>query len=150
MMKNLFNPDDAKEIIDRIDRLTPQTQALWGKMNAAQMMAHCSILMRIARGLDKPKRRLLGVLLGPLVKKTFFGEKPYPKSSPTDPTFIVADSRVFEEEKQKLIEHIKTFSQGGPDACTNHPNPFFGKLTPDEWARGQYKHIDHHLQQFGV
>jgi hypothetical protein len=84
------------------------------------------------------------------VKKSFFGEKPFPKNSPTDRTFIITDPRKFEDEKAILIEHIQAFSNGGPHACTRHPNPFFGKLTPDEWARGQYKHIDHHLQQFGV
>jgi hypothetical protein len=149
-MKNLFNPADTKELLDRIEQLTPETQHRWGKMDVAQMMAHCSILLRIARGIDKPKRRWLGILLGPLVKQSFFGDRPFPKNSPTDRSFIVVDNKRFEEEKQTLISHIQAFSTGGPDACTTHPNPFFGHLTPDEWARGQYKHIDHHLQQFGV
>jgi len=149
-MKNFFNPADTQEILNRIEKLTPETQHRWGKMDVAQMMAHCSIILRIARGLDKPRRRILGVLLGWAVKEIYFGEKPFPRNSPTDTTFVVADKKVFAEEKQKLIEHIIAFSQGGPAACTTHPNPFFGKLTPDEWARGQYKHVDHHLQQFGV
>ncbi|MCU0396810.1 MAG: DUF1569 domain-containing protein [Cyclobacteriaceae bacterium] len=149
-MKNLFNSADAHELIERINKLTPQSQRLWGKMDVAQIFAHCSILLRVARGLDKPKRRFIGLLLGPLVKNTFFGEKPHPKNSPTDKTFIVSDQKHFDSEKANLIEHIRAFSEGGPAACTTHPNPFFGKLTPDEWALGQYKHIDHHLKQFGV
>ncbi len=149
-MKNLFNPTDAQEILMRIEKLTPQTQRLWGKMDVAQMLAHCSILLRIARGLDKPKRSVLGILLGWAVKDKFFGAKPHPKNSPTGRNLIVADQKKFEEEKEKLINHIKEFAAGGPEACTKHPNPFFGKLTPEEWARGQYKHLDHHLQQFGV
>ena len=149
-MKNLFNPADANEILTRIEKLTPETQRLWGKMDVAQMLAHCSILLRIARGLNKPKRSVLGILLGWAVKDKFFGEKPHPKNSPTGSNLIVTDSKKFEEEKEKLINHIKTFAAGGPEACTKHPNPFFGKLTPEEWARGQYKHLDHHLQQFGV
>ncbi len=149
-MKNLFNLQDSREVLERIDKLTPQTQRLWGKMDVAQMLAHCSVLMRIARGIDKPKRIPLGIILGPLFKKSFFGDKPYPKDSPTHPSYIVAEEKKFEEEKQTLKEHIKAFSQGGPAACTTHPNPFFGKLSPEEWARGQYKHIDHHLKQFGV
>jgi hypothetical protein len=149
-MKNFFNPSDTREILDRINRLTPESKPLWGKMTAAQMMAHCSILLRVARGLDKPKRRFLGILLGWAVKETFFGKKPHPKNSPTDKTFIVADQKQFEEEKQILMAHITAFSEGGPAACTTHPNPFFGKLTPEEWANGQYKHVDHHLKQFGI
>lgn len=149
-MKNLFDPNDAKEILDRIEKLTPTSQRLWGKMDVAQMLAHCTNLLRIARGLEKPKRSVLGFLLGWLVKETFFGAKPHPKNSPTGKALIVAEQKLFEEEKKTLIEHIKAFSEGGPGKCTTHPNPFFGKLKPEEWARGQYKHLDHHLQQFGV
>ncbi len=149
-MKNLFNPEDAKDVLNRVEKLTPNSQSLWGKMNVAQMMAHCSILLRIARGLDKPARRWLGVLLGWMVKGQFFGEKPYPKNSRTDPTFIVMGKKDFETEKKMLADHIQVFHEGGEAGCTIHPNPFFGKLTPYEWARGQYRHLDHHLKQFGV
>jgi len=149
-MENLFQPAVANDILNRIEKLNANSQPLWGKMNVAQMMAHCTIVIRIARGLDKPKRRFLGVLLGWLVKDSFFGNKPYPKNSKTDLTFIVANQRDFEREKQILVEHINAFATGGPAACTTHPNPFFGKLTPEEWARGQFRHLDHHLKQFGV
>jgi hypothetical protein len=149
-MKSLFNNTDAEEILTRINMLKPQSQHLWGKMDVAQMMAHCSILLRIARGLDTPPRRWIGILIGWMFKEQFFGDRPLPKNSPTDKTFKVVDERQFEKEKTILIEHIKAFSAGGPDACTKHPNPFFGTLSPEEWARGQYKHLDHHLQQFGA
>ena len=42
------------------------------------------------------------------------------------------------------------FVNGGPRVCTTHPHPFFGRLTPAEWAIQQYKHLDHHLRQFGA
>lgn len=149
-MKNLFDKKDTAEILERLNKLTPETKNRWGKMTVSQMLAHCSIVIRIARGLDKPKRNILGILLGWAVKESFFGEKPYPKNSTTAPSFIVSDPRDFEKEKKILTEHIIAFSEGGEAACTTHPNPFFGKLRPDEWARGQYRHLDHHLNQFGV
>ncbi len=149
-MKNLFDKKDTAEILDRISKLTPETQRLWGKMNVAQMLAHCTTVIRLARGLDKPKRSVLGILIGWMVKDSFYGEKPYPKNSATASSFVVADERDFEREKKILTEHIVAFSEGGPEKCTTHPNPFFGKLRPDEWARGQYRHLDHHLSQFGV
>ena len=149
-MKNLFNPTDTQEILSRIERLTPEAQRRWGKMEVAQMLAHCAALLSIARGLDNPKRSWLGVLLGWAVKGKFFGPSPHPKNSPTGSGLVVTDKKHFEEEKKKLIVHIQAFAEGGPEACTRHPNPFFGKLTPEEWAQGQYKHLDHHLQQFGV
>ncbi|MFD1127776.1 DUF1569 domain-containing protein [Paenibacillus provencensis] len=30
-----------------------------------------------------------------------------------------------------------------------NPHPFFGKLTSEEWSIGLYKHLDHHLKEFG-
>lgn len=149
-MKNLFDKKDTEEILERIGKLTPATQGLWGKMAVSQMLAHCTIMLRMARGLDKPKRSMLGVLIGWMVKDTFYGDKPYPKNSATGSALIVSDQRDFEQEKKILTEHILAFSEGGPAKCTTHPNPFFGRLRPDEWARGQYRHLDHHLSQFGV
>jgi Protein of unknown function (DUF1569) len=149
-MKNLFDKKDSAEILDRIGKLTPETQRLWGKMTVAQMLAHCTIMLRMARGLDKPRRSMLGVLIGWMVKDSFYGDKPYPKNSATGSALIVSDQRDFEQEKKILTEHIIAFSQGGPEKCTTHPNPFFGKLRTDEWAHGQYRHLDHHLSQFGV
>jgi uncharacterized protein YifE (UPF0438 family) len=149
-MKNLFNPTDSQEILDRIKKLTPETQRLCGKMDVAQMLAHCTKSIRVARGIDNPPRRFIGVLLSWIMKDSFFGEKPYPKNSPTDKDFIIADKRVFEQEKNTLVEHVKAFASGGAEKCTKNPSPFFGKLTPEEWARGQYRHLDHHLGQFGA
>lgn len=149
-MKNLFDKKDTAEILERLNKLSPATQGLWGKMTVSQMLAHCTIMLRMARGLDKPPRSILGVLIGWMVKDTFYGDKPYPKNSATGSALIVSDARDFEQEKKILTEHILAFSEGGPEKCTTHPNPFFGKLRPDEWARGQYRHLDHHFSQFGV
>lgn len=149
-MKNLFNPSDTKEILARLHQLTPESKALWGKMKVSQMLAHCTKPLRIARGIDNPPRRLIGYLLSWIMKGSFFGEKPYPKNSPTDKDFIISDARDFDAEKKIVIAHIQAFADGGPVKCTKNPNPFFGKLTSAEWARGQYRHLDHHLTQFGV
>ena len=69
---------------------------------------------------------------------------------PTDNSFLVVDQRNFEKEKARLIELVTQFSTGGEAKCTTHPHPFFGKVTPHEWGAGMYKHLDHHLRQFGV
>jgi hypothetical protein len=45
---------------------------------------------------------------------------------------------------------IDRFAAAGPQGCTTHPHAFFGSLTPDEWAILMYKHLDHHLRQFGA
>jgi hypothetical protein len=149
-MKNLFQPDATEEIKQRIQNLRPNSDRLWGKMEVAQMLAHCCVTMEVALGEKNPPRMLIGRILGPLVKPVFTNEKPLKKNTPTHKSFLVIDQRNFEKEKFRLIELIDRFSNGGPERVTSHPHTFFGKLTPIEWSTGMYKHLDHHLSQFGA
>ena len=149
-MKNLFQPETFKEIKKRIEQLQPNSQRLWGKMEVAQMLAHCSATIEVAVGDKNPPRMFIGRILGPFVKFVFTSDKPLRKNSPTDKSFLVIDQRNFQKEKSKLIELITRFHSGGPEKVTSHPHVFFGKSTPAQWSIGMYKHIDHHLRQFGV
>jgi len=149
-MHSLFNRTDAQSILDRLDRLTPDTPGLWGKMTVSQMLAHCSKAMEIATGRKYYPRLFIGRILGPFVKKHYLSEKPFSKGSPTDKHFIIKGEPDFATEKQRLHDLVCAFTDGGTDNCTPHPHSFFGKMAPEEWSIGMYKHLDHHLRQFGV
>jgi len=149
-MKNLFEKGSAEELLLRIDGLQPATQRQWGKMDVAQMMAHCSAALDMASGKLVLPRLLIGRLLGSFVRPIYSNEKPFSKSSPTDPKLVVSDQRDFQKEKDQLKVKVREFQEGGEAKCTRHPHPFFGSLTPYEWGRGMYKHLDHHLRQFGA
>jgi len=149
-MKNLFEKDASEEIIARIDRLQSAAPRQWGKMDVAQMMAHCSAAMEMASGQLNPPRMLIGRLLGPLVKPVYTNEKPFAQNNPTEKKLVVADQRDFQGERERLKACVRQFHEGGEAKCTRHPHPFFGALTPYEWSRGMYKHLDHHLRQFGA
>jgi hypothetical protein len=149
-MKNIFDRMHSEEIVNRIDNLQPNSQSKWGKMNVAQMLAHCSAFQNIAMGMDTPKRGLLGIFVGRFAKPMFYNDKPVAKNMSTIPTIIVADDREFETEKEKLKQKVISFQKNGPEKCTTHPHSFFGKLTSEQWGKGIYKHLDHHLRQFGV
>ncbi len=149
-MNNLFNPSDIPEIIKRIEKLNPDSQRLWGKMNVAQMLAHCNMSMETAMGMNNIKRLFIGRIIGTLLKSRVLGEKPFGKNSPTDKSYIFPPDTNFEEQKVKAIASIRKFHEGGPAKCTTHPHPFFGKFTPEQWAVFQWKHLDHHLRQFGA
>jgi hypothetical protein len=90
------------------------------------------------------------LLFGKLAKKSVVGEKPFKRNLPTAPSFIVKGEKNFEEEKAKLLELVNTFASGGEKGLTKDPHPFFGAMTPREWDTSQWKHLDHHLRQFGV
>jgi hypothetical protein len=149
-MKSLFDPDVNKEILERIDKLTPDAQAQWGKMNISQMLTHAQRPLKVAYGELLLKRGLIGLLFGGLAKKSLLKPEPFKKNLPTDPNFVVKDTRVFEEEKENLRSLVIRFAKNGPDGLTKDPHPFFGKLTVEEWDVLQWKHLDHHLRQFGV
>jgi len=149
-MKNLFEKGSAEELLLRIDGLQPATQRQWGKMDVAQMMAHCSAALDMASGKLVLPRLFIGRLLGSFVRPIYSNEKPFSKSSPTDPKLGVSNQRDFQKEKDQLKVKVREFQEGGEAKCTRHPHPFFGSLTPYEWGRGMYKHLDHHLRQFGA
>lgn len=149
-MNNIFNHLHMEEILNRIDKLIPTSQPQWGTMNVAQMLAHCSLFQDIAMGNSSPPRGLLGILIGRFAKPMFYNDKQLARNMSTIPTILIADKKDFEIEKEKLKQKIITFQNNGPEKCTKHPHPFFGKLTSEQWGKGIYKHLDHHLKQFGT
>ena len=150
-MKNLFDAATANDVKERIGRLGPNSVRQWGKMNAAQAMAHCATAMEWAVGDSFPPRMFLGRVFGTLAKsRVLKDEKPMGRNAPTAKSLVVADERDLEAERKRLCVLIERFAAAGPKGCTKHPHTFFGPLTPEEWAVLMYKHLDHHLRQFGV
>ena len=149
-MKSIFNAKVLTEIRQRIDRVEASSRHQWGKMNAAQMLAHCAKVLEMANGTNVPPRVFIGRILGPLVKPSILGERPMPHNRPTDKTFVIADDREFATEKIRLRDLVSDFGNAGETGCTSHEHSFFGRLSPQEWGILTYKHLDHHLRQFGV
>jgi hypothetical protein len=150
-MKNLYEAATVDDVKQRIARLGPNSQRQWGKMNVAQAVAHCAGAMEWAVGDSFPPRMFLGRVLGPMVKsKVLRDETPMRRNTPTAKSLVMADERNLETERKRLCTLIDRFAAAGPKGCTTHPHTFFGRLTADEWATLMYKHLDHHLRQFGI
>lgn len=149
-MNNLFEAQQAVEILLRLSKLNPGSAPLWGKMNVSQMMAHCQVPIEVALGEKELKRTVIGFVFGGIAKKQIISDKPIKKSLPTDPSFIVKDDRDFFSEFQKLENQIKKFTESEPAKVAARSHPFFGKMSGEEWGVLNWKHLDHHLRQFGV
>lgn len=149
-MKNLFEAPSATEIKRRTETLRPNSEGQWGAMNVAQMLAHCSAWMEMAAGLALPPRSFIGRIFGKMAKKSILGKEPIRRNMPTDKSLIIEGEKNFAAEQQRLLGWVDRFSKGGPEQCTTHPHSFFGSMTPIEWAIMGYKHLDHHLRQFGA
>ncbi|HLF45311.1 MAG TPA: DUF1569 domain-containing protein [Chitinophagaceae bacterium] len=147
-VKNLFESTVKKEIVDRINKLSPETVQQWGKMNVEQMLAHVQVPMGVALGTNTVKGNWLMKLILPLFKKNLYDEKPWKQGLPTDKSFIMTGKeKDFVQEKNRLLEKIDRFTESN---MINEAHPVFGKLSKEQWSKATWKHLDHHLRQFGV
>ena len=152
MKKNLLQPETRSEILARIDKLTPKTQNLWGKMNVNQMLRHTTYGLENAMGeMDATAKSgpIMRAIMRFVVLKT---DIPTPKGkAETFPEFNTVENGVnppdFNEVRDKLKETLNRF----PDASKyGVESPLLGKMSKQDWARLNYGHLDHHLKQFGV
>lgn len=150
-MKNVFDPTDSKDLIDRINALNADTPSLWGKMNVQQMLAHCNVAydMTYTDKYPKPKG-FQKFMIKLFAKNIVVGPKPYKKNIRTAPEFLITDERDFEKEKNMLIGNIEKTQKLGSAHFEGKESHAFGPLTEKEWNTLFYKHLDHHLKQFGV
>jgi hypothetical protein len=151
-MKNIFSKETAQEIVDRINQLTPASQPIWGKMSVAQMLAHCCVSYELVyeEGKHPKPNAVMKFIIKLMAKGTVVGETPYKKSLRTAPAFIITDEKNFEAEKTRLIQFIFKTQELGENYFDGKESHSFGVLTKAEWNNMFYKHLDHHLRQFGV
>jgi hypothetical protein len=120
-------------------------------MSVAQVAAHCSAGLEMATGDLRPPRSAVGRLLGWAIKPRVVGnDEPLRRNTPTAKELVVEGQPDLDAERTRLLGLLDRFAAAGPRGCTTHPHTFFGPLAPQEWAVLMYKHLDHHLRQFGV
>ncbi len=149
-MKSLFDTTAYTEVLDRIDQLTDNTVPQWGKMDVAQMLSHCQLPLAVALGrksLNKPN--FLISFLMKSFKSALYNDKPWRKGATTAKEYIVDTDRDFKRELENLKSIVADFHELKTRTEWD-PHPTFGDFTPEQWGMMQYKHLDHHLKQFGV
>ncbi len=147
-MKTFFDQKNQDELQQRLQKLSAQTACLWGKMSAAQMLAHCTATLQMPVGDIQVKRTPLS-LIGWMFKGMLVNGKPFSKNSPTASEFVVRDERDFQTENERFLHAFQKVALG-PGLITCFKHPFFGSMSTDDWGHLIYKHLDHHLQQFGL
>ena len=151
-MKNIFDAATVQEVKSRIRQLKPESERQWGSMSVAQSVTHCAVGLEIVTGERIPSKAPLPFrMLGRIIKPMALGnDEPMRRNSPTSKEFLVKDHQDLKPEQERLCGLIDQFAAAGAEGCTKHPHGFFGRLTPMEWSVLMYKHLDHHLRQFGV
>jgi hypothetical protein len=149
-MKSLFTEQDYAEILERLDNLSPESQAQWGKMDVAQMLAHCQEPLKVPLGkLELAKPNPIMKLLFSFFKKSLYSDKLWSQGLPTSKEYKIVNKRDFEKEKTELKSLIDEF-YSERNKTEWPPHPFCGHFTTEQWGKMQYKHLDHHFRQFGV
>jgi hypothetical protein len=149
-MNSIYDKNSIDALIARVNKLTPESKALWGKMNAAQMLQHCKLASDVAFGDQNLKINPLMKLLGKMLKKKVFYGAGLKKNSPTAKEFIIPSAFDFEEAKNGFIANLTKIANEGKSAITVMNHPFWGKLSYEDWDALMWKHTNHHLEQFGV
>ncbi len=149
-MLNLFETEVYNQVLERMNKLSHHSERQWGKMEVSQMLAHCKEAFKIPLSETPLKRNFIGLLIGWAVKGQLYNDKPWKQGLPTAPNFIIKDKRNFDNEKAQLLELINAFYTKGPAKVGLYPHPMFGSFTSEQWGQAMFKHLDHHLKQFGV
>ena len=150
-MKNIFTDKEKAALISRISKITRDHRPAWGKMNAHQMIVHLADPFRVAMG-EKKVMANPGIFSKWPLNKLIIGVLPWPKGAPTAPEFIQGTGgsplSEFEKDREELLTLVEKFTRT-EDGFEFHASPVFGKLSRRDWGRLMWKHIDHHMRQFG-
>lgn len=150
-MRSLWNEPDRAELLGRFDRLVPDTAALWGRMSAPQMLAHIGDSMRMAIGAMRVEPKRTPLRFTPIKQLVIYALPSTPRNLPTAPELRKTPPGVWTEDLRAVKELVRRAVVRYDHHATKWPDhPTFGKLSPRAWGVLIYKHLDHHLNQFGV
>lgn len=150
-MSLIYDAKTLESFTQRIELLSPESQAKWGKMQVAEMLAHCSLVFEYNNGQRQAKvSPIMKFFLKPMMRKVIVGAEPYKQNSPTAPYFKVVKTEVFELEKARLIANLTKYSKDGATGATSREHVWLGPISAEDWSQAMTKHLDHHLGQFGV
>lgn len=144
-MRTLLQPSDYEYVLTRLNALNGSENRLWGTMTESQMLAHCRKQIEMALG-EIPTKPMFPRPIQWLSKITFGYYIPWSKNLVTAPEMIAKDDVLFDAEHEQLLSLITEFME----AKELFPHPIFGNMTKADWGLIIYKHLDHHLRQFGA
>ena len=144
-----FDTAVYQELCSRLEQLQPDTPRLWGCMTTAQMMWHCRQAYKVPLTSKQLKPHPLS-FIARFFAAQLYNNKPYRQSLPTAKHFRARDDKDFATEKAALRSVMQAFYERGAAGVGNKRHPIFGTLTAEQWGQSMWKHLDHHLRQFGV
>lgn len=148
-MKTMWEGPRQREIRDRVARLSPESRGSWGKMSAPQMVCHLAESLKMALGDLACVPKKVPIRYPPL-KQFIIYVAPFPKGVPTAPELIARSPQAWQADVAELQRLIDRFVTRGSERAPWPEHPAFGKLSRRAWGVLVYRHMDHHLRQFGA
>jgi hypothetical protein len=146
-MNSIFDKLNYEKLVNRLNKLNRSSTPTWGKMNIDEMLHHLNLTMEAPLG--KIKTKGSPNFFMKIFKSVLYNDKVFGKGNPTPKDFKVQGNYEFDGEKEKCISNMKEIFNRGVRG-DYQPHVFFGTITSEQWGKHFYKHIDHHLRQFGV
>jgi hypothetical protein len=147
-MRSIWQDVARREVLRRLGTLTPTERARWGSMTAPQMVCHLSESMKMALG-DLPCATKKTPLRHAPLKQLIVYIAPWPKGAPTAPELLARAPASWSSDVTELSTLIDRFAAHS-DRSDWPEHPAFGRLSTRAWGRLVYRHVDHHLRQFGA
>ena len=148
-MSSILNESDRLAICKRVRSLSAASTARWGRMSVTGMLEHLRLSAQMAVGeltVAPANKRAFQVF--PL-KHLILYVLPFPKGAPTAPELHPGSAATPEEEQTAVLALLDRIG-AGPEEGAGPSHPLFGPLSWREWGAVTYKHVDHHLKQFGA
>lgn len=148
MAKTVWNPADRASLLARFDTLQPDQRPKWGKMSVSQMVKHCTVPILGTMGELKVTQKKTFFRYWPMQKLIIY-VLPWPQGAPTAPEFVITDDGDLKERVAALRAALEKWAARGENQQFQ-PHAAFGPLSAKDWGALGYKHLDHHLKQFGA
>jgi Protein of unknown function (DUF1569) len=149
-MSTLADPSVRAACRDRIRQLDPNSTQKWGRMTARQMVCHLNDSFRVGMG-EKYASPASNLLQRTLIKWVALrAPLKWPPGVPTRPEIEQGRGGTppaeWESDRAQLLGLMDAFA----DSQTFGVHPVFRKMSRRDWLTWGYRHVDHHLRQFGV
>jgi hypothetical protein len=151
-MKTLARERDRTELLRRIGTLRPDSTRRWGRMTSHQMVCHLNDAFLMSRG-EKPVSCLRGIR-GLMYRRSkwvpLYAPVRWPAGIATRPELAQGVGGTPPADFAGDVASLGRFIAAAASQSSWPAHPLFGRLSPRQWLRWGYLHVDHHLRQFGA
>lgn len=153
-MNTLSDSRAVARLLERLARLTPESERRWGTLTPGEMLCHLGDAEEGVLGLRNTPGPAVSGKPSPIAKLLFITlPLPWPKGVKTrpgvDPRQAGTRPTDFESDRARVVAGLHALAAATADALpASHFR--FGVMRLRDWQRWGWRHVNHHLRQFGL